>query len=99
MNKETENELKEIKTKNYTRKAVDNYRKQRDVFNVALEKGTRDAIRAKYGEDVNIKEYFQRLVDEDLKKKPTGNTARSKADKPSAMVPNDEDLPFAKRIE
>lgn len=52
------------KTPEYTRRAVDNYRKQRDSITVLLPKGTKERIRAATGDSLNA--YIVSVVLSDL---------------------------------
>lgn len=94
---------KEIKTADYTRRAVDNYHNKKDLFSLALRKGTKNAIRDQYG-DIKLNDYFQSLVDADLNgdKKPTEprpepapkkTPKKSAADQPTIKAENPADDP------
>lgn len=54
-----------FKTKDYVRRAKNNYRKKFDNVNASLPKGTADIIREKTGKSVNA--YLVDLVRKDLK--------------------------------
>lgn len=58
-------EEREYKTKDYIRRAQNNYRAKFDQVALKLPKGTRDTIREKTGKPVNI--YIKELVLKDLK--------------------------------
>ena len=81
---------KELNTADYTRRAVDNYHNKKDLFSLALRKGTKDAIRAKHG-DIKLNDYFQNLVDNDLNENITGSPAPKKA---AAKKPKPEPEPI-----
>lgn len=55
------------KTPEYTKRAIDNYKKSKDLFSLTLTKGTKERIKSKYGENISFNSYFQQLVDADLK--------------------------------
>ena len=77
------NAIKETKTADYTRRAVDNYHNKKDLFSLALKKGTKDAIRAKHG-DIKLNDYFQTLVDADLNAGAVPEPAQKRPPKKSA---------------
>lgn len=62
-------EEKNGKTPEYTRKAIKTYQSKHDNINISMEKGTKDRIREKYGQDVSINKYICGLIYNDLEDK------------------------------
>lgn len=80
--------IKDLKTADYTRRAVKKYESEKDKITIIAEKGTKDRIKNKYG-DISISKYITGLIDADLNdaEKPTEprpETAPKKAPKKSA---------------
>ena len=59
---------KQLKTANYTLKAVKKYRDKKDNIYISIRHGIKDDIRRVYGAEVNISGYIQSLIDADLKR-------------------------------
>ena len=82
------NDIKDLKTADYTRRAVKKYENTKDKITIITEKGTKDRIKSKYG-NISISKYITGLIDADLNddKKPTEprpEPAPKKAPKKSA---------------
>ena len=60
-----DNDNKELKTADYTRRAVKKYETTKDKITIITEKGTKDRIKNKYG-DISISSYITGLIDQDL---------------------------------
>jgi len=60
-------EKREYKTKDYVRRATNNYRAKFDQVSLQLPKGTKDYIRENAKQPVNV--YIKELVLKDLKEK------------------------------
>lgn len=78
------------KTADYTRRAIDKYMNSKDRLTVYLEKGTKEAIYKKYGENIQLSTYIKKLVDADL----SGTDAGNIDEKPAFIDENDDDFPF-----
>lgn len=71
------------KTPDYIKSAVANYQKTKERVNILLDKGTKERIKNKYGNDFSINGYIKRLIDADLSGTDAGN-----------IDENDDDFPF-----
>lgn len=54
------------KTPEYTKNAIKTYQAGKDRVNLLLDRGTKDRIKEKYGEDISITAYIKRLIERDL---------------------------------
>lgn len=69
-----DNNNKEFKTPEYTRRANKNYQAKRDVITLSLEKGTKDRLKEKCnGKSLNA--YLTDLIEKDLNEQPAKKTA------------------------
>ena len=80
--------IKDLKTADYTRRAIKKYENSKDKITIIADKGIKDRIKAKYG-DISISKYINDLMNKDLNdgKKPTEprpETTPKKAPKKSA---------------
>lgn len=74
------NDIKDLKTADYTRRAVKKYENTKDKITIITEKGTKDRIKSKYG-NISISKYITGLIDADLNddKKPAPKKAPKKS--------------------
>lgn len=66
------------KTPEYTRTAIAKYQAGKDRFNLLMDAGTKDRIKALYGDDVSITAYIKKLVADDLDKAEAANEQQQK---------------------
>lgn len=50
----------------YTKNAVRRYQESKERLSLLLDKGTKDRIKDKYGNDYSVNAYVKRLIDNDL---------------------------------
>lgn len=60
------------KTPEYTKNAIKNYQAGKDRVNLLLDLGTKDRIKAAYGEDISITAYIKGLINADLERLEAG---------------------------
>lgn len=68
------------KTPEYTKNAIKNYQAGKDRVNLLLDLGTKDRIKAAYGEDVSITAYIKGLINADLERLEVGTVPEQKQD-------------------
>lgn len=71
------------KTPDYTIRAIANYQKTKERVTILFDKGTKEAIYKKYGENIQLSTYIKKLVDADLSGTDAGN-----------IDENDDNFPF-----
>lgn len=73
------------KTPEYTKNAIKAYQAGKDRVNLLLERGTKERIKDRYGEDVSITAYIKSLIENDLN--------GSGSDQPEEVPDQPEELP------
>lgn len=73
------------KTPEYTKNAIKAYQAGKDRVNLLLERGTKERIKDRYGEDVSITAYIKSLIENDLN--------GSGADQPEQVPEQPEEFP------
>ena len=73
------------KTPDYTKTAIAKYQAGKDRLNLLMDAGTKDRIKALYGDDVSITAYIKKLVSDDLDKMETANRQQKSADQGSDL--------------
>lgn len=72
------------KTPEYTRRAVQKYRENKDQINLVLEKGTKEKIETLTGKKASA--YIKALVMDDLQRMEAGNGPQDQEPKPQAVT-------------
>ena len=72
------------KTPEYTRRAVQKYRENKDQINLVLEKGTKERIETLTGKKASA--YIKALVMDDLQRMEAGNGPKDQEPKPQAVT-------------
>lgn len=60
---------KDLKTADYTRRAIKKYENTKDKITIIAEKGTKERIKAKHG-NISLSKYINDLINRDLNEKP-----------------------------